>query len=87
APPKASWLHWGKMLTAAVASVAFVGLTTLQVTLGPSSDEHSWASRPDALATAARAVDWCDDPSREAVAALEARVGACLVASPLLPLR
>ncbi|AEI63866.1 anti-sigma factor family protein [Corallococcus macrosporus] len=84
-PSKVSWRHWGKMLTAAMASVAFVGLTTLQVTRGPSPDER-WA-HPDTLATTSLTVDWCDDPSREAVAALEARVGACLVASPLLPLR
>ncbi|WP_434346886.1 anti-sigma factor family protein [Myxococcus virescens] len=85
AAPKVSWMHWGKMLTAALASVAFVGITTLQVTRLPSADEP-WP-RNDALTTATWAVDWCDDPSREAVAALEARVGACLVASPLITLR
>ncbi|WP_426755939.1 anti-sigma factor family protein [Myxococcus sp. Y35] len=84
-PRPAGWLYWRRMLTAATAVVAFVGLSTLQVTRIPSADDP-W-SQHDAFVTAARPVDWCDDPSREAVAALEARVGACLVATPLLPLR
>ncbi len=85
APRRLEWLYWGRMLTAATAVVAFVLLGTLQVTRIPSADEP-W-SQHDPFAAAPRTVEWCDDPSREAVAALEARVGACLVATPLLPLR
>ncbi len=84
-PRHAGWMHWGRMLSAATAVVAFISLSTFQMTRIPSADEP-WGPG-DAMVSLARPVDWCDDPSREAVAALEARVGACLVATPFLPLR
>jgi len=65
----------------AAAAVAFVGFSMAQVAPVAPGDE---AFRGEVLATV---VEACEDPARDAVAALEARVGACLVASPLLPLR
>lgn len=87
-----TWAHWGKMMMGAAAAVAFVGLSLVRA--GPASlgEEPSWdmsmstgLSR-DVLATAL-GVEACEDPSREAVAALEASVGACLVATPRFSLR
>lgn len=77
--PAGTWANWGKMMMGAAAAVAFVGFSMAQVAPVPVGDEA-------VLATAVGEA-WCEDPSRDAVAALEARVGACLVASPLLPLR
>ncbi|MBZ4422651.1 anti-sigma factor [Myxococcus sp. RHSTA-1-4] len=84
-PLPGTWTNWGKMMMGAAAAVAFVGLSMMQA--GPTTstgEEPSWSR--DVLATAL-AGEACEDPSREAVAALEASVGACLVASPRLPLR
>jgi anti-sigma factor RsiW len=98
APRRASfegtWAHWGKMMMGAAAAVAFVGLSVVRA--GPASlgEEPSWdmsvsmstGMSRDVLATAL-GIEACVDPSREAVAALEASVGACLVATPRFPLR
>lgn len=81
-PIPGTWANWGKMMMGAAAAVAFVGFSMAQVAPVAPGDE---AFRGEVLATAV--VEACEDPAREAVAALEARVGACLVASPLLPLR
>lgn len=81
-PHPGTWANWGKMMMGAAAAMAFVGFSMAQVAPVAPGDE-AW--RGEALATAV--ADACEDPSRDAVAALEARVGACLVATPLLPLR
>lgn len=77
-PLTGTWAHWGKMLMGATAVVAFVVLSMVKV--GPTSmKDEPWSLdvRANGLSEA-----WCVDPSREAVDALEAAVGACLVASP-----
>ncbi|MFP2906226.1 anti-sigma factor family protein [Pyxidicoccus sp. 3LFB2] len=77
-PLPGTWAHWGKMLMGATAVVAFVVLSTVKV--GPTSaGDEPWSRdvRSTGLSEA-----WCEDPSREAVDALEAAVGACLVATP-----
>ncbi|MCP3062593.1 zf-HC2 domain-containing protein [Myxococcus sp. K38C18041901] len=78
-PREGEWRHWGKMLMAAAAAVAFVGLVLPRGGgSGPSVDEP-WSR--EVLVTGG--VEACED----AAAALEARVGACLIASPVLALR
>ncbi|MFY2560537.1 anti-sigma factor family protein [Corallococcus terminator] len=72
------WRHWGKMAMAAAAAVAFVGLSLPRGGTGVGAEEP-W-SRELIVATG---VESCED----AAAALEARVGACLIASPVLALR
>jgi anti-sigma factor RsiW len=81
-PHPGTWSHWGKMMMGAAAAVAFVGFSMAQVAPVAPGNE---AFRGEVFATAV--TEACEDPSRDAVAALEARVGACLVATPLLPLR
>jgi anti-sigma factor RsiW len=82
-PLPGTWANWGKMMMGAAAAVAFVGLSLVQA--GPtSSGEEPWSR--DVLVSALVG-EACEDPSREAVAALEASVGACLVATPRFPLR
>lgn len=79
-PLRGAWTNWGRMLMAATAAVAFVGLSLTQGG-GPTSlgDEPFRDVRISTLVG-----DSCEDPSRDAVAALEASVGACLVASPFI---
>ncbi|NTX07649.1 MULTISPECIES: anti-sigma factor [Myxococcus] len=74
------WRHWGKMAMAAAAAVAFVGLSLPRGGTGVGgTTEEPW-SRELIVATG---VEACED----AAAALEARVGACLIASPMVALR
>lgn len=76
------WRHWGKMAMAAAAAVAFVGLSLPRGGTGVGvgvGTEEPW-SRERLVVTG---VEACED----AAAALEARVGACLIASPMLALR
>jgi anti-sigma factor RsiW len=81
-PLPGSWANWGKMMMAGVAAVAFVGLSLMPGGAASLGDEP-WGrdARASALGEA------CEDPSREAVAALEASLGACLVASPIISSR
>lgn len=77
-PLPGTWADWGKMLMGATAVVAFVGLSMVKV--GPTSTgDEPWSRdvRPSGLSE-----PWCVDPSREAMDALEAAVGACLLATP-----
>ncbi|QSQ21671.1 zf-HC2 domain-containing protein [Pyxidicoccus parkwayensis] len=81
-PLRGAWSNWGRMLMAATAAVAFVGLSLTQGGATSLGDEpFGRDTRPSMLGEA------CEDPSREAVAALEASVGACLVASPFISSR
>jgi hypothetical protein len=73
------------MALAAAAAVSFVMFSLSQPRPLPSSSESAWDGET-LLFTPARA-EVCVDPGLEAVAALEARVGACLLASPVLAVR
>jgi anti-sigma factor RsiW len=79
-PLPGSWANWGKMMMAAAATVAFVGLSLMQGGPAPLGDEPR--GRDVRMLGEA-----CEDPSGEAVAALEAALGACLVASPVISSR
>ncbi|SEU02326.1 anti-sigma factor family protein [Stigmatella erecta] len=71
------WAATGKMALGAAAAVAFLVLHTQ---LSPAASiEESWTQ--DALASGLLA---CEDTSSQEVAAMEARFGACLIASPVL---
>ncbi len=84
-PRRGEWAHRGKMALAAAAAVSFVMFSLSQPRPLPSSSESAWDGET-LLFTPARA-EVCVDPGLEAVAALEARVGACLLASPVLAVR
>jgi hypothetical protein len=83
-PLRGAWTNWGRMLMAATAAVAFVGLSLTQTQGGSTSLGDEPFSRDVRSSLMGEA---CEDPSREAVAALEASLGACLVASPLISSR
>lgn len=85
APRRGEWAHRGKMALAAAAAVSFVMFSLSQPGTLPSSSESEWDGE-SLLFTPARA-EVCVDPGVEAVAALEASVGACLLASPVLAVR
>ena len=83
APRQAQWSHVGRMALGAAAAVLFVALS-LMPKPGPSSltSEETWSEGLVSVAT----VPACMDPSVEAVARMEARFGACLLASPTEPM-
>jgi anti-sigma factor RsiW len=84
-PRRGEWTHRGKMALAAAAAVSFVMFSLSPSGPLPSSSESAWDGET-LLFTPARA-EVCVDPGIEAVAALEASVGACLLASPVLAVR
>ena len=76
---RSQWAHWGMMALGAVAAVLFVALNMVPRTVPTSlSAEETWGDGLMSVAT----VEACMDPSIEAVARVEARFGACLLASP-----
>lgn len=77
------WADLGRMAVGAAAAVTFVALSLIPRPGPPSLSEEHWGEE---LVSVAR-VDACMDPSIEAVARVEASVGACLLASPARPLR
>ncbi|MDY7230309.1 zf-HC2 domain-containing protein [Hyalangium rubrum] len=79
---RGEWAHGGKMVMGAAAAVAFFVFGVTPMRPVPSVDEV-WSSQEVVLASGP--VLACVDPSGEAVAALEDRFGACLIASPALP--
>jgi anti-sigma factor RsiW len=82
--PHRSWRsHLGSVALGAAAAVAFVALHLAPRTSPPSLSEENWSEGLVSRAT----VDACMDPSIEAVARVEARFGACLLASPAHPVR
>jgi anti-sigma factor RsiW len=83
APPRSPvWLReWRRGVWAAAALVSCVTLTLLVPSRPPSLPEEPWT---EGLVSVAR-VEACLDPGIEAMARVEARVGACLVASPAEP--
>ncbi|SEM20802.1 Putative zinc-finger [Stigmatella aurantiaca] len=72
------WAATGKMALGAAAAVAFLVINMTQMPPAASIEE-SWTQ--DALASGLLA---CEDTSSQEVAAMEARFGACLIASPVL---
>jgi anti-sigma factor RsiW len=80
--PSRPWLReWRGGLWAAAALVSCVTLSLLPGARPPAHIEEPWG---DGLVSMAR-VEMCMDPGIEAVARMEARVGACLLASPTQP--
>jgi anti-sigma factor RsiW len=83
APRQGEWSHRGRMLTAAAAAAAFVLLSLVPRNPTQTLSEEPWG---EGLVSMAR-VEACMDPSVEAVARVEARFGACLLASPAHPVQ
>lgn len=77
-PFRGTWAHQWKMALGAVAAVVFVAFSMAQVP--PAASEEPWSRDAWSIMTNGEA---CEDTTGEAMAALEARVGACLVASPM----
>ncbi|MDC0712310.1 zf-HC2 domain-containing protein [Stigmatella sp. ncwal1] len=73
-----SWSSPGKMALGVAAAVAFLAVNLTRMPPA-SSIEESWTQ--EALASGMLA---CEDTSSQEVAAMEARFGACLIASPVL---
>jgi len=82
-PRRVPWSYVGRMAVGAAAAVLFVALSLVPGP-GPTSltSEEPWTEGLVSVAT----VPACMDPSIEAVARVEARFGACLLASPASPL-
>jgi anti-sigma factor RsiW len=78
-PRRSPWVPRGLMALGAVAAVLFVALGLMPRSAPPAfSAEETWGDGLMSVAT----VEACMDPSIEAVARVEARFGACLLASP-----
>jgi anti-sigma factor RsiW len=83
APRRGEWSQRGMLAVGAAAAVALLLFGTGQPgSPVPYSAEEPWSSQ-EVLASGL--LQACVDPSGEAVAALEDRFGACLIASPALP--
>jgi anti-sigma factor RsiW len=82
-PRQGEGSHRGRMAMAAAAAVTFLLLSLVPKNPTQTLSEEPWG---DGLVSMAR-VEACMDPSLEAVARVEARFGACLLASPAHPLR
>jgi anti-sigma factor RsiW len=78
---RAEWSHRGKMALGVAAATAFFLFGVAQVRRPVSSSEVPWSQE----VLASGMLQACVDPSGEAVAALEDRFNACLIASPALP--
>jgi anti-sigma factor RsiW len=81
-PRRGLWAHWGRMAMGAAAAVVFVALSLVPQERASSFSDDPWGDGLVSLAT----VEACMDPSIEAMARVEARIGACLLASPAHPL-
>jgi anti-sigma factor RsiW len=77
---RSDWSHRAVMALGAVAAVAFIFFSVTQVRPVHSSEEM-WSQE----VLASGLLQACVDPSGEAVAALEDRFSACLIASPAVP--
>ena len=78
---RSDWAQRAMMALGAVSAVAFIFFGVAQVR-PVSSGEELWSQE----VLASGLLQACVDPSGEAVAALEDRFSACLIASPALPL-
>ncbi len=81
-PRRGQWSHRGMMALGAVAAVMLVAFSLVPQRTASLSEEQ-WGDGLVSVAT----VEACMDPSVEAVARVEASVGACLLASPAHALR
>ncbi len=81
-PHRGEWAHMGRMALGAVAAVLCVGFSLLSV--GPSArgTEQEWTGGEGLVSQAPVAA--CMDPGGAEVARYEARLGACLLASPVM---
>jgi anti-sigma factor RsiW len=79
---RAAWAHRGKMALSAAAAMAFVAFSVLRA--GPASFEEPLLQ--EGLVSLG-GVEASMDPGFEAVALHEARFSACLLATPVQPLR
>lgn len=79
-PRRAHWSHRGMMALGAAAAVVFMVCGVVQVRPVNSFDD-SWSQE----VLASGLLQACVDPSGEAVAQLEDRFGACLIATPAVP--
>jgi len=79
-PRRSDWSYRGVMALGAAAAVAFIFFGVVQVR-PVNSPEELWSQE----VLASGLVQVCVDPSGEAVAALEDRFSACLIASPAWP--
>jgi anti-sigma factor RsiW len=77
APHRGEWSHRGKMALGAAAAVAFIFFGVAQVR-PVHSFEEPWSQE----VLASGLLEACVDPSGDAVAAMEDRFNACLIASP-----
>jgi anti-sigma factor RsiW len=78
---RSDWSHRAMMAVGAVAAVAFIFFGVAHVR-PVHSGEELWSQE----VLASGLLQACVDPSGEAVAALEDRFNACLIASPALPM-
>ncbi len=76
------WSQRAMMAMGAVGAVAFIFFGVAQQVRPVNSGEELWSQE----VLASGLLQACVDPSGEAVAALEDRFSACLIASPALPL-
>lgn len=79
APRRGDWRRG--LALGSLAAAASVALAVVLPAPTPSFSEEPWG---EGLVSVVR-VEACTDPSLEAVARMEARVGACLLASPAQP--
>jgi anti-sigma factor RsiW len=80
-PRRSDWSYRGVMALGAAAAVAFIFFGVGQQVRPMNSPEELWSQE----VLASGLLQACVDPSGEAVAALEDRFNACLIASPALP--
>jgi anti-sigma factor RsiW len=81
APRRGEWAHRGKMALGAAAAMAFFFFGVNQVRSPIPSTEVPWSQE----VLASGLLQACVDSSGEAVAELEDRFNACLIASPAVP--
>ncbi|HSP79680.1 MAG TPA: zf-HC2 domain-containing protein [Myxococcaceae bacterium] len=82
APHRGEWAHRGRMALGAVAAVLCVGFSLLSVQPSTRWPEQEWAGGEGLVSRAPVAA--CMDLGGEEVARHEARLGACLLASPVM---
>lgn len=79
---RSNWSYRGVMALGAAAAMAFIVFGVVQAR-PVNAPEELWSRSQDVLASGL--VQACVDPSGDAVAALEDRFSACLIATPAWP--